>query len=276
MAARVVALRITASAPLRRAVANALWIFSGEPSVAIVCDVHPRWLAASLTMLPCSWHCAAPQLMNTSFLPVGIGFWIGVETVMLDGRAALCSRTFWAWLSDALTLAFAGVELELELLPDEPQPATAPAATTAVTAATTALRRDRRTTGVRVDMGAESSLVGVTGGKYWWSGRGTAQPRPCEPAAAGCLASLKAGDGERCDQDDADEHVRRPLRSVRQGETGRPGAQQQHRDDRAPRVEAPVLELRRTEERGRERRQQVGVAGRRRTGLQRRREHYAR
>src|SRR5205823_3036815 len=154
--------RITASAPLRSAVVNALWICVGDPSVAIVCDVHPRWLAASLTMLPCSWHWAAPQLMNTSFLPVGIGFLIGVDSVMFAGRVEPCCRICWAWLSVALAFELVlADELEVELFFDEPQAESAPAATTAVTAATTALRRDQRTTGVRVGMVAVSSLWGL-------------------------------------------------------------------------------------------------------------------
>ena len=54
---------------------------------------------------------------------------------------------------------------------------------------------------------------------------------------------LQAGDHQRGDQDDADEQRARPLRGVGQAEAGRPGAEQQHRDQGAAGVEPAVLEL---------------------------------
>ena len=38
-------------------------------------------LAAFATIWPCSWHTDTPQLMNTSFFPVGMAFATGFETV---------------------------------------------------------------------------------------------------------------------------------------------------------------------------------------------------
>ena len=52
-----------------------------------------------------------------------------------------------------------------------------------------------------------------------------------------------------------------PLRRAGEREAGDAGAEQQDGDDRAAGVEAPVLELRRAEEGGGERRQQVRGAG---------------
>src|SRR5204862_5383080 len=86
-------------------------------------------------------------------------FAIGVPTVMSVGRVAPWFSTCSAWLSAAVTFFEPVVdEPEVELLLDEPQAASAPAAAIAVTAATTALRRERRTTDVRVDMVTVSSL----------------------------------------------------------------------------------------------------------------------
>src|SRR4029079_1058649 len=85
-AARVVALRMMPSAPVRSGVSKPFWICWGEPSVAIVFDDQPSLAAASATILPCVWHAAAPQLMNTSFLPAGTVLAIGVVTVRLLER----------------------------------------------------------------------------------------------------------------------------------------------------------------------------------------------
>src|SRR5204862_2294658 len=89
------------------------------------------------------------------------------DSVMFAGRVEPCCRICWAWLSVALAFELVlADELEVELFFDEPQAESAPAATTAVTAATTALRRDQRTTGVRVGMVAVSSLWGVVMREY--------------------------------------------------------------------------------------------------------------
>src|SRR5919201_980705 len=220
-------------------------------------------------ILPCSWHDAAPQLMNTSFLPAGTGLPIGLLTVMALGRLRPWFITAWAWL-----------RVELETPPPEPEPllleepqAVAPSASSAAARVTPAARRYRCNTGVRVDMFLPP--CGFMGSCEKWSGGGgpATQARPAEAAAAGGRSALQAGDRERGDQDDADEHVRRPLRGAGEPEPGRARAEQEDRDDRPPRVEAAVLELRRAQEGGGEGGQQVGRPARRRSGLDRRREH---
>ena len=75
--ARLTALRITASAPWRSAVLNAFWSCSGEPSVPIVEAVQPRSAAPCLMMSPWISQASTPQLMKTTFLPVGTGLPIG-------------------------------------------------------------------------------------------------------------------------------------------------------------------------------------------------------
>ena len=89
-AARLTALRITASAPWRSAVLNAFWSCSGEPSVPIVEAVQPRSAAPCLMMSPWISQASTPQLMKTTFLPVGTGLPIGVVSPMLVGRVVAC------------------------------------------------------------------------------------------------------------------------------------------------------------------------------------------
>ena len=128
------------SAPLRSAVSKPFWICCGEPSVAIVFDVQPSLAAASATILPCVWQAAAPQLMNTSFLPVGHG--LADRRADRDGARALGRlRRPRPWpgppaslpplVADDDELAFVLSEPELPL---EPHPATATSAAARATA----------------------------------------------------------------------------------------------------------------------------------------------
>src|SRR3954453_11592383 len=118
---------ITASTPSRSAVSKASWIWVGEPSVASVFDVQPRWLPASWMILPCSWHCEVPQLMKAIFLPDGIGLPIGVLTVISVGRFAPWARTALASVRAELPLVVLALDpddvLEPLLSDEEPQPA---------------------------------------------------------------------------------------------------------------------------------------------------------
>src|SRR5437867_2574829 len=104
----------------------------------------------SATILPCSTHCATPQLMNTIFLPAGTGLPIGSVTLIAVGRfearATICS----AWRSFALDFSVAVPAPPAELLvwPDEPHPATSAAPAMAATAAT------RRTAGLERGIGS--------------------------------------------------------------------------------------------------------------------------
>src|SRR4051812_29223246 len=133
------------SAPPRSAVLKPFWICCGEPSVAIVFDVQPSFAAASATILPCVWQAAAPQLMNTSFLPVGMVLPTGVVTVIALGRLVACATMALAWSTAELAPAVAVVDgpalavalPESELL--DPHPATATSA-----AARAAAPRPRR------------------------------------------------------------------------------------------------------------------------------------
>src|SRR4051812_173422 len=142
------------SAPPRRAVLKPFWICCGEPSVAIVFDDQPSLAAASATILPCAWQAAAPQLMNTSFLPAGTGLPIGVVTVMSVGRLVAWDNTALAWVSAVLALLCVVddddelAESELELLESQPVMATSAIAT----AAAPAPRRDLLHADVSGDM----------------------------------------------------------------------------------------------------------------------------
>src|SRR4051812_12566320 len=134
------------SAPLRSAVWKPFWICCGEPSVAIVFADQPSCEAAWATILPCIWHAAAPQLMNTSFLPDGTALPTGLETVMSVGRLVAAATTVFAWSSAAVPVGFAEALLPLELcvleLPPEPHPAAATSATIASEAMPYRLRAD--------------------------------------------------------------------------------------------------------------------------------------
>ena len=107
-AARLTALRITASAPWRSAVSNAFWSCSGEPSVPIVEAVQPRSAAPCLMMSPWISQASTPQLMKTTFLPVGTGLPIGVVSPMLVGRVVAFSASVCASATPRATTALSG------------------------------------------------------------------------------------------------------------------------------------------------------------------------
>src|SRR3954447_11796915 len=90
MTERLTALRITPSAPWRSAVLNAFCSYSGEPSVPIVEAVQPRSAAPCLMMSPWISQASTPQLMKTTFLPVGTGLPIGSAIPMPVGRVVAC------------------------------------------------------------------------------------------------------------------------------------------------------------------------------------------
>src|SRR4051794_19171622 len=92
-AARLTALRITASAPLRSAVSNAPCSFSGEPSVAIVDADQPRSLAPWAMILPWTLQASTPQLMKAIFLPAGTVLPTGSVTPIVVGRVLACLTT---------------------------------------------------------------------------------------------------------------------------------------------------------------------------------------
>jgi hypothetical protein len=138
------------SAPPRSAVSNPFLICWGDPSVAIVLELHPSLAAASATILPWSWQAAAPQLMNTSFLPDGTLLSIGVVTVMSLGRLVAAATTAFAWVSAALPLELLEdlVPESLELPLSEPPHPAAAMANVAPSAASPAARRYRLLAGV--------------------------------------------------------------------------------------------------------------------------------
>ena len=84
--ARSTALRITASAPWRSALSNAFCSRSGEPSVAIFVRLQPRSAAPWARMSPWISHACTPQLMKTTFLPLGMALPTGPEIPTLLGR----------------------------------------------------------------------------------------------------------------------------------------------------------------------------------------------
>jgi hypothetical protein len=59
---------------------------AGVPFVEMLDEVQPSSAAPCATILPCSSHGEAPQLMNTIFLPDGTGFPIGFVTLIEVGR----------------------------------------------------------------------------------------------------------------------------------------------------------------------------------------------
>src|SRR3954452_12550326 len=116
-AARLTALRITASAPGRSAVSNAFCSCSGEPLVLIVEPFQPRSAAPCLMMSPCSSQAWTPQLMNTTFLPVGTGLPTAVASPIVVGRVVACWARLCARATPALSPVLDGdplVELLLE------------------------------------------------------------------------------------------------------------------------------------------------------------------
>ena len=123
--ARLTPLRITALAPLRIAVSNACWSFSGVPSVAIIDDVQPRSLAPWAMILPWTVQASTPQLMKATFLPVGTSLSIGWVTPTLVGRAVAFLTIDSASTTPFGTPSLALVESppELPLSPPLPQPA---------------------------------------------------------------------------------------------------------------------------------------------------------
>src|SRR4051794_8369851 len=119
-AARLTALRITASAPWRSAVSNAFCSCSGEPSVLIVDPFQPRSAAPCLMMLPWSSQAWTPQLMKTTFLPVGTGLPTAVSSPIVVGRVVACWASDCARVMPASPPAFDGdppLEVLLALLP---------------------------------------------------------------------------------------------------------------------------------------------------------------
>ena len=81
-----IAVLMMASVPSRMADSIAFWTFSGEPSVATTSTSHPRVAAPSLTSLPWNTQTSMPQLIQVTFLPVGIGLSIGFVWVICVGR----------------------------------------------------------------------------------------------------------------------------------------------------------------------------------------------
>ena len=57
--------------------------------MTIVLAVHPSSLAPWAMIEPCSVQVSVPQLMNTTFLPVGIGLVIGTLTPIDVGRCGV-------------------------------------------------------------------------------------------------------------------------------------------------------------------------------------------
>ncbi len=109
--------------------------------------------------------------------------------------------------------------------------------------------------------------------------RGRRRPRRPAGAAAGLRVRLRPPLHDRHadggDQHRALEDLRRPRRRAGQQQADRAGAEHQHRDDRPPRVEAAVAELRRAEEGGREGGDHVGGSVGRVGRLDPRRQHDA-
>src|SRR3954452_11847179 len=118
-AARLTALRITASAPWRSAVSNAFCSCSGEPSVLIVDPFQPRSAAPCLMMSPWISQACTPQLMNTTFLPVGTGLPTAVASPIVVGRVVACWASDCARATPALSPLFDG-DPEVELPALEP------------------------------------------------------------------------------------------------------------------------------------------------------------
>jgi len=79
-------------APERIAEVIAAWISAADPSVTIVLEVHPSSPAPAAMIDPCSVQVSVPQLMNTIFLPAGIGFVIGAVIPIDVGRLE-CAAT---------------------------------------------------------------------------------------------------------------------------------------------------------------------------------------
>src|SRR3954470_12973153 len=144
-AARLTALRITASAPLRIAVSNAPCSFSGDPSVAIVDADQPRSLAPWAMILPWTLQASTPQLMKAIFLPAGTVLPTGSVTPIVVGRVLACLTTDSASATPAgVLLALAALAFELVvLLLLLPQPAATMSA--AATVASSAVMRSTRT-----------------------------------------------------------------------------------------------------------------------------------
>ena len=107
-AARLTALRITASAPWRSAVSNAFWSCSGEPSVPIVEAVQPRSAAPCLMMSPWISQASTPQLMKATFLPAGTSLPIAVVSPMLVGRVVAFSASVCAFCHSRAATALSG------------------------------------------------------------------------------------------------------------------------------------------------------------------------
>ena len=95
---RSVALTITALAPLsQRGVERVLEL--RRRSIGRDRRGRPAELGGALSDdLPCSSHCAAPQLMNTIFLPDGTALPTGLVTVIAVGRCDAWATICWAWL----------------------------------------------------------------------------------------------------------------------------------------------------------------------------------
>ena len=194
--ARLTALRITASAPWRSAVWNAFWSCSGEPSVPIVLAVQPRSAAPCLMMSPWISQASTPQLMKATFLPVGTGLPIGFSGPMLFGRVIAFSASACASARPAPPPASGRAAVRL-----------AAAAQPATTIATTPRRRARTSAA----SACASSLDWIDIRFSSWCRLDVVELRRSGGGAGAGRAPLDAGQRERGDQDDADEHVARPT-----------------------------------------------------------------
>ena len=89
------ALRMIALVPFRTAAWIAFWTFSGEPSVPTWLTDQPSVFAPCCRIGPWTAQASTPQLMKVIFLPVGIGFLIGVVCVIAVGRALYLASNCW-------------------------------------------------------------------------------------------------------------------------------------------------------------------------------------
>ena len=127
--------------PFRTAAWIAFWTFSGEPSVPTWLTDQPSVFAPCCRIGPWTAQASTPQLMKVIFLPVGIGFLIGVVCVIAVGRALYLASSCWAADTDEFDeLAVADPPLLL-LLPLLPQPAASSAITASAAMGTSVTRR---------------------------------------------------------------------------------------------------------------------------------------